>query len=543
MLGIKEINVKDYIDKKYDDIYTSFKNNVCQIEAFEVGKNVIKVYTDYKKCNPRIKIHDNGLHRDSARSFDDIIDVFAWNICLEAEIICNNITKIIKNEELNYGFNLNKILDISCEYILLHEIVHLWQYEYIKEFCLKLKRYPEIRKSCEYIADYITWKIMLRKYSNDNQYIDINLIVFSFIIMHYYGGNIDGFIKNISYFKLIISGNIDRCIRSFFKKEIKFITFNTNLLNELNQYSTYLETKFTLDNLVAISVLNYNNYLDTIECLDSLYDMVYDNYLIILVDNNSTDGSQKAFDKYKLNHRELVYIISKKNGGYAAGNNLAIKYAMEKTSAKYVWILNNDTIVDKFALKKLVSKCDNDSNIGACGSKLMYHWDKKKIQGYGGKYSYWLGRDSCIKDSSKIKEMDYVIGASMLVPMHVFKEKGLLNEEYFLYYEELDWKEKIGDKYKIDCADKSIVYHKEGGSIGSNACNPKEKSLLADYFLVRNRIIFTYKYYKQYIPTVYLGIIIMILKRINRGQWNRALMFLKLMLGIRCDKFENMIER
>lgn len=293
---------------------------------------------------------------------------------------------------------------------------------------------------------------------------------------------------------------------------------------------------------VYILVLNYNNALDTIECIDSLRCLVYRNYEIVLIDNGSTDDSDEIFLEYLNLHQceQIHYIKNKKNTGYAAGNNVGIRYAMLRNDGRFIWILNNDTVVDSMSLTYLVDSCTQDKVIGICGSKIVYYWNHNIIQGYGGRYTYWNGLDRAVNKKEMIHNINYIMGAAMFVPIYVFEDVGLLNEEYFLYYEELDFVEKIKHNYHLKCEPRSIVYHKEGSSIGSDTVVPINKSLLADYFIVRNKLKFTYKYYKKFIPIICMGIVIMAFKRIIRGQYTRAIMFIGLLIGIKNEEFENM---
>ncbi|HIP33256.1 MAG TPA: hypothetical protein EYG89_00650 [Bacteroidia bacterium] len=116
----------------------------------------------------------------------------------------------------------------------------------------------------------------------------------------------------------------------------------------------------------------------------------------------------------------------------------------------------------------------------------------------------------------------------MLVSKGFIKEVGLMCEDYFLYFEELDWAIRGKKKgYQLGYCWESKVYHKEGGSIGSSS-KGEEKSEIADYYGLRNRIVFTKKFYPKYLLSVYLGFIMVIWNRIRRGHFKRILKILKL---------------
>lgn len=290
--------------------------------------------------------------------------------------------------------------------------------------------------------------------------------------------------------------------------------------------------------MIYICVLNYNNSKDTIMCLESLKKLEDVSFKIILVDNKSTDESYEILKKYIMNNKDVVFFRSVKNKGYAAGNNLALKYALQQDDMEYCWILNNDTIVDKYALKYLKAYMDKNPNVGLCGSKLIYEWNRNLLQGYGGFYNPYLAISRTCTDETEISHIDYVIGAACLVSRNFLECVGLMNEKYFLYYEEIDWACRARGKFLLSCVPESIVYHKEGASTGGNALKKKDRSLMSDYFYIRNRIEITKKHYPLFLPIVYLGMIITIANRLIRKQYSRILMIIKIMFGWRDKRFE-----
>ncbi len=313
--------------------------------------------------------------------------------------------------------------------------------------------------------------------------------------------------------------------------------------------------------MVYIIILNWNGWQDTIECLRSVFLNNYPNYHVILCDNYSEDNSLKhtknwadihghSYVEYNEKYAETggsindseVDLILFQNGhnlGFAGGNNVGIKYALSKNDFDFIWLLNNDTVIDKDSLSNMVIRAMKETNVGICGSTLIYYHTPDKVQAYGGaKYNKWLGipkhigvmesfdkKVNVLKIEKKIK---YIVGASMLVGKEFLKEVGLMNEEYFLYYEELDWAVRSKNKYRLLYVYNSIVYHKEGKSIGTNSINKHEKSLKSDYFFYKNKIVFTKKYYPYCLPTIYFSLLIAIINRIRRGQWERVKLLWKI---------------
>ena len=292
--------------------------------------------------------------------------------------------------------------------------------------------------------------------------------------------------------------------------------------------------------MIYICVLNYNNADDTISCLDSIRNLNSDNYMILLVDNASSSESREALQDYAEKHSDkIVFFPLEVNRGYAAGNNVALRYAISQPDMEFCWILNNDTIVEKNALYWLMDYMKKHKDVGLCGSKLIYSWDRNRVQGYGGKYRKWVSISETIQNENDIDKMDFVIGASVFVRKEFLEDVGLMCEDYFLYFEELDWTLRGACKYKISCEPRSIVYHKEGATIGANVkMKPKEKSELADYYDMRNRLFFTRKFYPYCLPSVYLISLLKIINRFRRKQFRRSWMFIKLLFGIRDERIE-----
>ena len=182
--------------------------------------------------------------------------------------------------------------------------------------------------------------------------------------------------------------------------------------------------------MVYIVVLNYNNFIDTAECLKSLLKLSYSKKNIIVCDNGSDDGSfsnlvdwaadathsDKKLKYYVLNKEQnplhihsssgnnLILIDNRANLGYAAGNNVGIRYALSQRDLSFGWILNNDTVVHEEALGYLVNKMVKNPEIGMCGSTLLYRHDPKKIQALGGfKYSPFFGISRQIGNGTNIR--------------------------------------------------------------------------------------------------------------------------------------------
>jgi GT2 family glycosyltransferase len=301
---------------------------------------------------------------------------------------------------------------------------------------------------------------------------------------------------------------------------------------------------------VSVVILNWNGWEDTIECLESLYNINYYNYDVIVVDNNSEDDSvekikdycsgslkiSSRFFEYKSdnkpihvlelvkkeseplktipqtfldfpNNKKLILIENDKNYGYAEGNNIGIRYSFKFLNPDYIMILNNDTAVNKDFLLKLITFAENDEEIGIIGPKIYYYDNSRMINSAGGviKWKSGIGVNLGIGkiDEGQFNTVNYVdclLGACILIKSDVIKKIGLLDEKFFLLLEETDFRfraKKAG--YKIVFLPEAIIYHKEGIS---GQINP-----LILYYMYRNRLLFFKKHQaplKVYLFTFYI---------------------------------------
>ncbi|WP_297634869.1 glycosyltransferase family 2 protein [uncultured Clostridium sp.] len=235
--------------------------------------------------------------------------------------------------------------------------------------------------------------------------------------------------------------------------------------------------------LVYIILVNYNGFEDTKECIASLKKIDYKNYKIILVDNASVEKANLNFDG-------VITIKSKVNLGFAGGNNLGVKKAL-KDKADYILLLNNDTTVEKDFLSELVKTAMKDNKIGVVGGKINYFDEKDKIWYAGGKVNSFTARTRHIGvneidkgEYDKESETEYVTGCMMLVPAKVIEDVGMMEEDYFLYYEETDWNMKIKNGgYKIVYNPKAKIYHKISSST-------QKISDIVSYYYDRNSYYF-----------------------------------------------------
>lgn len=313
---------------------------------------------------------------------------------------------------------------------------------------------------------------------------------------------------------------------------------------------------------VYLLILSYRNAGDTIECLESVLRLNYPHFEVVVCDNASPDGALDGILEWADGRRDshpasevmarfsqpamrrplpyrlltapatervpegppLTFIRCLVNTGYAGGNNVGLRHILARGDAKYVWVLNNDTVVDPEALSTLVSAAEVDPNVGLWGSWVRYYHSPDETQALGGgRYNRWIGVSHYVTEGRPARKcLDYILGASTLVSTNFLKKVGLMTEDYFLYFEELDWAER-GRRagFRMGVCTESVVYHKEGASTGI-AKDPLQKSPFADYYVMRNRILFARRFHPLSKPSIYAGVLMSLFLRLRRGQIRNA---------------------
>lgn len=260
---------------------------------------------------------------------------------------------------------------------------------------------------------------------------------------------------------------------------------------------------------VAIIILNYNGYQDTIECVNSILTHIQTEFELVIVDNCSTNDAIVQLNTHKKKNLiwEKVFIIkTKENNGFSAGNNFGIEFANKHFGSDYFWLLNNDTIVKDDALSPLIQKYESNAKSGIIGSKLLFYDQPSVVQALGGRFNKFTGKFIQIGFGKSIhdlnvqeaQEIDFVIGASLFVSKGFLKKVGLLSEDYFLYFEEIDWSIRSHQNgfETLSCLE-SEVFHKQG-STTKNRANGK-RNLKMMYFQFKNLILF----YRKYFPGLF----------------------------------------
>jgi len=291
---------------------------------------------------------------------------------------------------------------------------------------------------------------------------------------------------------------------------------------------------------VAIIVLNWNGWPDTLECLESLQRLSYPNFQVIAVDNGSVDDSveklkgwcqgkipvQTQFIEFEsrlkpvarldYSRREaerggdiqreaeveavpaqtrLILIQTGENLGFVGGNNVALKYCLEKDYG-YLWLLNNDTVVDSACLAEMIKIAESDESIGVLGPMVLYYGRPRCIYSAGLSLSRLGRRVRRIGNMNFLdtpafnarKDVEGIAGCSLLIRQDTVRRIGLLDERYFLYMEEADWCARVRQKhYRCVYVPQARIWHKGWASI-------QDDPHLMDYYLARSQVLFLKKF-------------------------------------------------
>ena len=289
--------------------------------------------------------------------------------------------------------------------------------------------------------------------------------------------------------------------------------------------------------MVYIIVVNYKSWADTRDCLYSLLDSSFGEWKVIVVDNGSNDSSLFKIKRSLCNdsaitpvnipicthaselnncESQIILLQNDENLGFAGANNLVLEQLLHKNG--YVWMLNPDMIVEKDTLANLY-RCASQERIEKTvwGITIKSFINKQNIEIIGGgKVNALSGTVTMIKDYNAIHELDYINGSSLFTSISTFREAGLFNEDYFLYWEETDWCFSARDKnISFKVCENTFAYDKGATSIG--------RGFLSDYYYGRNSLFFLKRHFSNlYILSALSISVIRVIYRYLTGRRDRA---------------------
>jgi GT2 family glycosyltransferase len=319
---------------------------------------------------------------------------------------------------------------------------------------------------------------------------------------------------------------------------------------------------------VAIVLVNWNGWRECTECIDSILAQAHRNFHIFVVDNDSQDlsieqiaawcsapeadpgwrrqpGVGRYTDRFRASvpHRvvdrvdhvlpsmmdgcTVTLIRSGGNLGFAGGCNVGIRAAGLDEFA-YFWFLNPDTIVERRALIELIARAENQPRMGMVGSTLLFYDSPDTVYALAGgrvnllnASSRHIGEGSSLAEvpsdgCSVERELTFVCGASMLVSTSYVREIGLMQEDYFLYYEEADWAMRGLDHFRLGFAPKSVVFHKSGAN------SSKIMPLFTAGYYYRSRLRFMSRFFPERMGAAKRRLFVEMLSHLARGRWASA---------------------
>lgn len=319
---------------------------------------------------------------------------------------------------------------------------------------------------------------------------------------------------------------------------------------------------------VAVIIVNWNGWVECIECLDSLFGQDHPNLHVFVVDNDSQDRSVERLanwcdspspdpkwfrhpgvirftdrsDFESLPYRvvirtdgeqfppfgcRLTLVRSGGNLGFAGGCNVGIATAGLR-NYDYFWFLNADAVVHRQALVELIGRAERQIDIGMVGSTVRYYDVPDRVQAMGGARldrsngdSKHIGEGASVNDipadpSVVERELTYIMGASMLVSQKYITEIGPMEEDYFLYFEDADWGMRGLGKFMFGFAPNSHVFHKWGANSHKSASHVSSK------YYYRNRLRFVSRFLPGRLGAARRAMFEQMLRHIARGRWTQA---------------------
>ncbi|MBI3781896.1 MAG: glycosyltransferase family 2 protein [Deltaproteobacteria bacterium] len=244
---------------------------------------------------------------------------------------------------------------------------------------------------------------------------------------------------------------------------------------------------------VAVIVLNWNGTDDTLECLASLSRMTYPRFELVVVDNGSrTSPRRQILGAFPA----VTYLETGENLGYAGGNNVGIRAALA-SGHDYVFVLNNDTIVEPDVLDKAIAVVEEDPAIAVLGVKIVAWDDPGRVWVAYGQVTYRQGLVRLIGyyglDDGRFDQqldVEWVPGTAMLMSRRALETVGLFDEEFFAYHEDVDWCTVARAKgLRVVYSPEPRIYHKGHRSSGGKGyVTPRQ------YLAGRNMVLYVRKH-------------------------------------------------
>ena len=302
-----------------------------------------------------------------------------------------------------------------------------------------------------------------------------------------------------------------------------------------------------VDCTIGVVIVTYNSANVIEDCLQSLYESNGPHLKVIVVDNASTDqtcalirrwaGAEIQFIEVppnsefvaKLAAADLVLVSSSVNAGFAGGVNMGLKFLEEMPSVRLFWVLNPDIRVRPDAAANYARRSAEVGTFGLMGGRTLYVSPKNTIQSDGGKLNSWtgmcaninLGRKDCRTPYPTADSLDYIAGANVVASRAFLESVGLMEEHYFLYYEEVDWAFRRGT-FELVYAPDAVVEHHGGSAIGSPVLGKTQGTAFSNYFNYRSRMRFMRRFFPARVPIAYSYSALKIVRLVMQGFFEEA---------------------
>jgi len=297
---------------------------------------------------------------------------------------------------------------------------------------------------------------------------------------------------------------------------------------------------------VAVVTFNASDYIA--ECLDSLLASDHADLRVAICDNDSSDDTVMAIRRWAearscdlADHAigetplsvsripRFLLLRSSINRGFAGGANQCLRALLSDGTIGLFWILNPDCVAAPDAASAYARAAVEGGAFSLMGGRTLYSEPPNYIQSDGGRVGRWTGicrnvNQGRLPDEAAMPEpetLDFISGANLIASRAFIESAGLMKEDYFLYYEEVDWAHRRG-RLPIRLCPDALVYHQGGAAIGSGSVS-RRASAFANYFNYRNRMLFMYRHSPVSLPVGYLHSTLKICKLLLQGAWDEAI--------------------
>ncbi|MFW8627295.1 glycosyltransferase family 2 protein [Deinococcus sp. ME38] len=268
---------------------------------------------------------------------------------------------------------------------------------------------------------------------------------------------------------------------------------------------------------VTVIVINYNQTDLTVACLQSLRHLTHPGRVVV-VDNGSRPEQLERLRAHLPAQDLLVLPV---NVGFTAANNAGSAFALQTGEPEFLWFLNNDTLVDPGALDALVRRAQERPDIGAVAS-VLYDMGTETVQAYGGgRVSLWKGESRLLRRTVPDEQLDFLAGTSLLVRVLAIRQIGLLDEQFFMYWEDTDYSFRLrAAGWALTVAADSQVWHLGAVSTGANTATRKSETFERVFSQS------TVRFYRRHAPLPIVpltcGLGWYFVKRLLKREWPQA---------------------